>query len=182
MKCDICKKRDAVFHMQEQSAMGVRKISLCVECALTKGLNIRAEDIDKLFASFISNIFAEGQTSPVNIASQTAARILILKCPECGRSLEDITKTNEVGCPKCFSYFKNVIDAMLANMNNSINYRGNFPTDLRTKHDYRVEIFNLKKQLKQCVSMEDFDKAAEIRDKIKALQDGENTDDKTEEK
>ena len=49
MKCDICKKRDAVFHMQEQSAYGVRKISLCIECALTKGLNIRSEDVDKLF-------------------------------------------------------------------------------------------------------------------------------------
>lgn len=181
MKCDICKKRDAVFHMQEQSAMGVRKISLCVECALTKGLNIRAEDVDKLFSSFISNIFADGQTSPTNMASQAAARILNLKCPECGKSLEDITKTSEVGCPECFSHFRTVIDAMLVNMNNSIDYRGDFPSDLRTEHNCKVEIFNLKKQLRQCISMEDFGKAAEIRDKIKALQAGENTDDKTEE-
>lgn len=181
MKCDICKKRDAVFHMQEQSAMGVRKISLCVECALTKGLNIRAEDVDKLFSSFISNIFAEGQTSPTNMASQAAARILNLKCPECGKSLEDVTKTNEVGCPECFSYFKTFIDAMLVNINNSIDYRGDFPAYLKTEHNYKVEIFNLKKQLKQCVSMEDFGKAAEIRDKIKALQASENMDDEAEE-
>lgn len=182
MKCDICKKRDAVFHIQEQSVSGVRNISLCVECALTKGLNIRTEDIDKLFSSFISNLFANVSVPAENVASQAAARLLNIKCPYCGKSLEDVTKTNVVGCPKCFSSFKAFIDAMLMNMNNSIDYRGDFPPDLKMKHNYKVEIFNLKKQLKHYVSMEDFGKAAEIRDKIKALQAGENSEDKTEEK
>lgn len=181
MKCDICKKRDAIFHMQEQSAYGVRKISLCIECAITKGLNIRAEDVDKLFSSFISNIFADGQMNTTNIASQAAARILNLRCPECGKTVEDITKTNEAGCIKCFSYFRSLIDAILVNMNNSLEFRGELPEDLREEHDYKVEIFNLKKQLKHCISMEDFTKAAEIRDKIKALQIDENADDEAEE-
>ena len=181
MKCDVCGKRDAVFHMQEQSAMGVRKISLCIECALTKGLNIRKEDVDKLFSSFISNIFADGNSVPVDMASQAAARILDLKCPECGKTVESITETNEVGCTKCFSYFSSLIDVILGNMNNSLDYRGELPVDLRMEHDCKVEIFNLKKQLKQCISMEDFTKAAEIREKIKALQNEECSEKETEE-
>jgi protein arginine kinase activator len=177
MKCDICKKRPAVFHMQEQSAMGVRKISLCVECALTKGLNVRAEDVDKLFSSFISNIFAEEQPMTPNMASKAAARILNLKCPVCEKTLDDITKTNEVGCPECFSYFGSFIDAILGNMNNSLEYKGDFPAQLRLEHNCKVEIFNLEEQLKQCISMEDFGKAAEIRDKIKELQANEQIED-----
>jgi protein-arginine kinase activator protein McsA len=66
-------------------------------------------------------------------------------------------------------------------MNNSLDYRGELPEDLREEHDYKVEIFNLRKQLKQCISAEDFTKAAEIRDKIKALQFDENADDEAEE-
>ena len=91
---------------------------------------------------------------------------------ERGESMPDIAKLEDLSRELGAS-----IDAILGNMNNSLEYKGDFPAQLRLEHNYKVEIFNLEEQLKQCISMEDFGKAAEIRDKIKELQANEQIED-----
>lgn len=166
MKCNLCKKREAVFHMQEQSQFGVRTVSLCLECAAMKGLNIRSEDVGKLFSAFIANIFGTETERSVNAA---AMKLLNLKCSSCGKTLEAISETNEAGCPECFTNFYSFIDMILFKLNHSLDYKGDLPQAIKEKRNYKIEIINLKRQLKQCITLEDFHKAAEIRDKIKEL-------------
>ena len=56
MKCSVCKNNNAVIHIREYTDIGVRKINLCLECALKRGLNAAVDNIDLLLADIIKKV------------------------------------------------------------------------------------------------------------------------------
>ena len=56
MRCNICKNDNAIIHIREYTDIGVRKINLCLECALKRGLNTEVNNIDLLLADIIKKV------------------------------------------------------------------------------------------------------------------------------
>jgi len=166
MKCSICKADNAIIHIREYSETGLRKINLCLECAIKKGLSAPSENLDNLLAKIISNVF-NINASYKNLRG--SRRSLKLVCPSCGKTVNDFSSNLEVGCPVCYDVFEDIIDLLIFNQNNSLNYLGKLPETLNKLNLQKSNLKQLKKNLKKHVQEEDFAKAATVRDEIKKL-------------
>lgn len=166
MTCEVCNRREAVIHVQEQSPGGVRTVRLCLECAAVKGLNIRNEDVQSLFTNFIANLFDNDPSKPVNPPS---LKLLNLKCPTCGMELSKIIEDKKAGCQFCFHEFPQFINTVIYAYNNSVEYKGSLPPEIEHYRKYKMTILKLKKDLRLSVKQADFSKAIILRDKIKTI-------------
>jgi protein arginine kinase activator len=95
MKCDICKKRDAVIFLQQVSADSRREIHLCFECARERGLYADGEKLELSFPALLSEL----------LPRQKQIRTEEKTCPVCSRTLSQISRDLAVGCPECYTYF-----------------------------------------------------------------------------
>jgi protein arginine kinase activator len=166
MKCNICKKNEAVIHIEEFSQKGVRNLSLCLECAAEKGFNVRIEDIDNLLLNFLENIFGDSTNKFSKQIDENA-----LKCPSCGKSIYEITETQKVGCPSCYSEFKKIIDLLIYKINNSMTYKGRLPQDLSMLRAQKARMEELKIKLNQYLLEEDYSNAAIVRDEMNVIKE-----------
>jgi len=168
MKCSICKRNDAIIHVHEYSEKGVRKINLCLKCAIKKGLNTSIEELDGIFSNFIKNLFKENK-SRNKLKSSDINYKVNLTCPECKTTINEFSDDLMLGCSVCYTVFEQIIDLIIYKRNNSLNYKGKLPKILNIVKEDKTNLFMLKDQLNNYIMKEDYKKAAEIRDEIKKL-------------
>ena len=168
MKCSVCKKDNAVIHIREYTDIGVRKINLCLECALKRGLNAAVDNIDLLLADIIKKVLNIPSNSS-KIGKKSIKSSTSIVCPSCGLTLHNFSKELKVGCPVCYTVFEKIIDLVIYNNNNSLSYLGELPEDIKKVNIQRSRLRNLKLELKKSLDLEEYKKAAVIRDKINIL-------------
>lgn len=162
MICDFCHEREAVIFMEQMTGIGQRrKINICLECAMERGISPDPKNIE----SSIGNLFKELADISKKI-SEKENRI----CPVCGTSLGEIRKTGKAGCPECYAIFKNDIRQMLENNGVKDVFKGTMPARLSTIHSVLNDRVILQNKLNDALSREDYEKAAMYRDYLKALE------------
>ena len=168
MKCSVCKNNNAVIHIREYTDIGVRKINLCLECALKRGLNTAVDNIDLLLADIIKKVLNISSNNNKSGKRSVKSSVSLI-CPSCGTTLHDFSKELKVGCPVCYTVFEKIIDLVIYNNNNSLSYLGELPEDIKKVTLQRSKLRNLKLELKKSLDLEEYMKAAIIRDKINKL-------------
>lgn len=167
MKCDICKKKLATFHFKEEINSKVKEIHLCEKCAKGKGF-ISTKEVYSSLADFISGL------TDLDLPFSTKEPI-ILKCKNCGLSFEEFKKQGKFGCSNCYETFGQRIEPLLKRIHGSTQHLGKFPLEHGEKTKVNNEINMLKDQIVELIKKEDFEQAAQIRDKIKLLEKSKNT-------
>ena len=91
-------------------------------------------------------------------------------CPNCYSTYEEYRETGKLGCSRCYEAFEEQIKPILKNIYGYEEYIGKIPK----KDDSHIYISNeiriLKEDLNRAVEQEEYEKAANIRDKIKDLE------------
>jgi len=153
MKCTKCNKNEATMYFKQNINGEVREYALCPECAKLEGL-----DMGMPFAHL--NLFAPTLISGKKIEKK--------RCDLCGCSFDDIRARGRVGCGKCYEVFENELNATV----NSIHgYAVHVP---RSGKENTVKVENeiekLRAEQRSAVENEDYEKAAELRDRIRELE------------
>ena len=156
MLCQSCGKRPANTHIKTIINGELTEHSLCSECA--------QNTFDQFFSSFF------GKNS---LMEDT------LRCPVCGASLSDISDTGKVGCADCYKTFLNQLMPSIQRMHGNTHHIGKIPmgtalqvveqTEEKEPPKEKSEIEQYQEQLKTAIDEQNFELAAELRDKIKAL-------------
>lgn len=161
MTCDRCGD-DAVVHFTQITGGEMKTMHLCEPCAAAKGL----DSTPQTPASFqLSNLLAQmgtGHGGSLKTAQGT--------CSFCGLELSDFREAGRFGCPHCYTSFESGVRGLLRRIHGSTQHVGKvyLPSDpTRSERTARAE--RLKKKLDRAVQSEDFERAAEIRDQIRAL-------------
>jgi protein arginine kinase activator len=157
MLCDNCGKEIAKVHYKEIKDDKTIECNLCEKCALEKGLHISPKK--QVFS--ISNILA-GMAEEVGSSTT--------KCEGCGLTYAEFRETGRLGCSECYGAFKEQLRPLLRRIHGSNVHTGKGPRATEGMLEKIREIEDLKLALKHAVEREDFEKAAEIRDKIKELE------------
>lgn len=89
-------------------------------------------------------------------------------CPTCANLLSSIRK-GIFACPDCYKFDDKLTDKILKTFNNYSLYEGKFPRRERDFKDIAIKIKNLQEQLQVLVEIEDYEKAAEIKEQIDEL-------------
>lgn len=172
MVCDFCNERDAVIFLEQVDSNGQkRKINICMECAMERGISPNPKSIE----SSIGELFKEIANVSKKIIADNSRM-----CPVCGTSIASIRKSKIVGCPECYAIFKADIRKILNDKGISSFYTGSMPERLSTVHSVLNDRVALQNKMEDAVAHEDYEKAAMYRDYLKALEnsavaDGEDS-------
>lgn len=182
MMCSNCGKKEANF-MYTEIINGVKKeIRLCSDCAdklgFLESMSFNMPSLD--FSSFIGDFLNEYNTLMPSIFSE---RERVLKCSECGMDYDEFLRTGRFGCSNCYDVFQQEIEPLLKQLHGDTRFLGKKSNNnlkaSRLKELETIEkvennkLDTLKEELKQAIRVEDYEKAAKIRDEIKALEGDE---------
>ena len=162
MLCQKCGKREATVHIKHSVNGNYKEMMLCGECAeaqsLTGFFNHGAED---LFSGFFGNTVFGGYASEQK------------KCPACGQTQRELARSGRAGCAKCYEVFAPEIDKIVYGIHGNARHAGSAPGNRAEQLKLKNEIEALKKEQETAVLEQNYEKAAELRDKIKELEKGE---------
>ena len=92
-------------------------------------------------------------------------------CPNCGKSIEDVKTDRRVGCPFCYTAFSGYIEKMLKKTQGTFIHVGMAPKKSDKKEKLKNAYFKSKRALKVAIKNEDYEKAHEINEDIKLIEE-----------
>jgi protein arginine kinase activator len=156
VKCQVCQEREATVHFTEIVDDKIIKLHLCEECAKKKGIGIKA---GFALSDFLSTL------TEAEITEEEA----VLKCPQCGMTLENFRKEGRLGCGQCYETFEKTLTALIKTLHKGSHHTGKIPAG-RSAIESGPDPTALKRELQKAVKNEEYEKAARLRDRIKKLE------------
>lgn len=165
MLCDICKERESVISYTRVNDNEIEEVHLCEVCA--------EEKFKKDFKGY-QNIIPQLENVLKNIFQFTANSSQEeddISCEYCGRTFSELKRTGSLGCPKCYHTFSKEIKKYLSALNINLKYRGKIPKNADKYLSYSRKLEDLREKLDLAINLEEYEKAAELRDEIKKLKE-----------
>lgn len=164
MLCQSCQKRIANVHFTQIVNSNKVEIYLCEQCAREKGqFNFGLQlNISDFFNGIIG----------INNANDYISKEQSEACKKCGMSYEEFQKSGKLGCENCYDMYGEKLKPLIKRLHGSVEHSGKLPTKVAECKQMAKEIDKLKEQLNIAIKSEEYEKAAEIRDKIKCLEIG----------
>lgn len=161
MICQICKENQATIHLTQQKNDRVVKIHVCRRCAEEKGFDY-LEKSNYALGNIISGLFGDS-TDAVRMKKKTEV------CDLCGTSHEDFRNVAKLGCSECYELFKPHLLSVLRNLHVKTQHFGKFPKSRGERAKTVRKVTLLKEELERAIAEECYERAAEIRDELKEL-------------
>ncbi|MDR3645216.1 MAG: UvrB/UvrC motif-containing protein [Clostridia bacterium] len=167
MLCERCGKNPATTYYKEVVNGKTKEIHLCSECAeelgngLFQGMNGFA---DFGLSSLLGSLFA--QSMPVPATS-------VKRCSSCGTSFEELAQNAQAGCANCYKEFYTQLLPSIERIHGKTRHIGKVPASASKELRQHRELEELRQRLADAVNAQEYEKAAELRDKIRGLE-GEN--------
>jgi protein arginine kinase activator len=170
MLCQDCKKREARVQITQIVNNEKTTLSLCKKCAAARGFHSPLENAPFPLADILSGL-ADSLPKRKDAAGEDS-----LSCPECGLTFEAFARQGRFGCGECYKAFRGRLEMIMRKIHGASLHRGKAPTTEVVSPDKEGTIpvkeeERLEAELKKAVEAEDFERAAEIRDKLKTIRD-----------
>ena len=167
MKCEKCQKNEATVFYRENINGKEAKYHLCPKCAAEL-----EKESGTAFQNFFAGDLLGSVFAPISRRSEVSAENE--KCSLCGCTFSFIQKNGKVGCPKCYESFASYLAPTVKRLHGSATHRGKVPHKFREKLSAKREAEQLEAELKAAVASEEYEKAAELRDKLREIRKGGN--------
>ena len=175
MLCQKCHKKTASVFIISIINGQESRMYLCSDCAKDYPLfdfNFQEPfSIKDVMDKFKINEDSSSEDEGENLlATDKDSKDKEIICPNCYSTYEEYRETGKLGCSRCYEAFEEQIKPILKNIYGYEEYIGKIPK----KDDSHIYISNeiriLKEDLNRAVEQEEYEKAANIRDKIKDLE------------
>lgn len=162
MVCENCGSTDAVVHLTQIVNNEMSTHHLCEKCAAEKGLESTPDTSNQPLIDVIAQMTQD--TARETQASDS-------ECSFCGLTFNGFRQTGRLGCPHCYETFSDHLPRLLRRIHGSTKHVGKIylpPDPTASEMEKRLE--GLRRKLERAVQSEDFERAAEIRDQIRAME------------
>jgi len=163
MLCDNCKEREAIINLTHVEHDSKVTLHLCEQCAQQKGVETGSAVMKTPLGGFLTALGKGGALLPTPADG--------LRCSACGSTLRDFRDTGRLGCDECYVSFDVHLRDLLRRLHGSSQHVGeryDIPGSEDT--DPRSRLLELKAQLRRAVEGENFELAADLRDRIRVLE------------
>lgn len=161
MLCEKCGNKQAVMKIYENINNEKKTQYICEDCAMEmmgSHLSFGGMDPFSAFSGFFQTPARSGAEGAV--------------CPTCGMTFRRFLDWGKFGCAHCYEAFGNQLEPVFKKFHFQTTYKGKRPEDgpVRLKSEESpLEV--LSKQLKDAVSQEDYERAAELKKQIDRMQE-----------
>jgi protein arginine kinase activator len=153
-----------VIHLTQIVNEQVTTLHLCERCAAEKGVESPGSQPKTPLGTFLA---AMGQELPEQVPAPRSGE----NCPRCGGSLQDFRESGRLGCSDCYRAFEVPLRDLLRRLHGSTHHMGERYTDREPAvPQERHQAAELREQLRLAVETENFELAAELRDRLRVLE------------
>lgn len=166
MLCEECRQKEATIHIVKQMDGKQAEMNLCEHCARKKDeLEVKFEpqfSLHKLFASMLNQSLRDSRWSQQAVDTQ---------CHSCGLTFSQFSQIGKLGCSDCFEAFKEQLKPLLRRIHAGCAHTGKVPLKIQDRVKAVREIDQIKEELQAKINNEEFEEAAILRDRIRALEE-----------
>ncbi len=139
MLCFNCKKRNAVHIVNKD---GVEE-GLCDDCYRRLAAAAAFAGTDSSFLASLSET-SENEQADFSAYSQPKRRETVKKCPNCGTTLTDYSRTGLVGCSVCYETFRAELTPVIRRIHGKTTHEGKRPLGVGALY----ELLEVQKRLR----------------------------------
>ncbi|RSK25517.1 hypothetical protein EJF36_00515 [Bacillus sp. HMF5848] len=173
MVCQECGQRPATLHFTKIVNGEKTEVHLCEQCAHDKGdMFMFPGSADFSIHNLLAGLLnmeppvSDNQTQHNAFESKE-----VLQCDRCKMTFQQFKKVGRFGCSQCYSTFSEQLSPILRRLHSGNTYHGGkIPTRIGGTLHLRKELDNLKQSLQNHIQREEFELAAEVRDKIRTIE------------
>ena len=164
MKCECCKNAEATIHLTQVIDGEVKKLNMCPICAQKNGIDLNSPiSITDVLLGLGNQ--AGGETSKTDLSE------FDLSCSRCQMTRAEFKKRARLGCPECYNAFMGELSSITQAMHHSRQHVGKIPARQGNEARITAQIAALQKDIETAIAKEEYEMAANLRDKIRSLKD-----------
>jgi protein arginine kinase activator len=163
-------KNEANVHITKIINGQKQEIHLCDKCAKDiEGIDMGTDfEFDAPFS--IQNLLS-GMMDYINQNQSSQNKFKQdLICKNCGTSYKEFKESGLLGCSNCYESFRSTLMPVVKRLQADTKHIGKIPKRIGKDIVKKRKINNLKQQLQKSIALEEYEKAAELRDTIRDLQ------------
>lgn len=162
MTCEQCREREAVVTLTQVVEGEARTVGLCGPCAAEKGIQTAASAEQTPLGGFLSAMWKSSEPgAPPELAPPG-------RCPGCRASFAEFRDVGRLGCAQCYTAFEPALRTLLRRYHGATHHQGRRPVGGTVTEDAAL-VAQLREALRQAVEAEQFERAAELRDRLREL-------------
>lgn len=160
MVCENCKERDAVVHLTKVKEGAVTQVRLCERCAAEQGVETTVAQPKAALTDFLQAVHQQAASAPGDQAA----------CHFCGATARDFRQAGRVGCARCYGAFERSLRELLRRLHGSAKHTGRrYAPPAPELVEEAGHVGQLRERLRRAVEAEQFELAAELRDRLRAI-------------
>jgi protein arginine kinase activator len=170
MKCDLCDKPAVVHEVTIRNGVKA-EVHLCEEHARAAGIQIPGtQPIDQLLTQFVLSKQQPSKSKKSTKSKPRSRRAGSVICPGCGLAYTEFRKTGVLGCGECYEAFGEPLASLIEqSQNGGASHRGKCPIRGGVSIDRQLQIRELVRELDEAVAAEQYERAVELRDRLRAM-------------
>ncbi|MDR1916640.1 MAG: UvrB/UvrC motif-containing protein [Synergistaceae bacterium] len=185
MLCNNCGKREVEVLIKQVVNQEVHLLHLCRQCA--EELGFISQDMPSVAILFSQNgADMQKQKKVKRVQPKKKEQFFdFMVCPSCGIKFGEFREIGLLGCPKCYESFRFPLGAYLQRIQGAESHwdmiselfeeqnpesAASIAEELgRLKDEQERSISNLKLEMRDAISQENYERAAELRDMLASL-------------
>jgi len=162
MKCQHCEK-PATFHITERigSSDEWQELHLCEDHA-RQYLAPTTEQTS--IAGTLAQQLKVGQTA------EELAKLDQRSCPFCGITFYEFRHQGRLGCPHDYVCFQEELEPLIVSIHGETKHTGKRSMHGAGAADRQTELIRLRREMKEAVEKEQYERASEMRDEIRRIE------------
>jgi len=171
IKCVKCGKRTATVKIIRILGGKAQSVFLCEQCAAQVSPYQQPFSLQEAIEKALAQLVQKQSEDEEAQGDATVGP----ECPECGTTLAVYRKSFRLGCPQCYSTFEEILEPQLRRYHGSTRHVGRTPKATSPPlREIGLIMADLKKDLSQAILNENFERAIELRDRIRSLEGESN--------
>lgn len=161
-RCSRCGAEESVVALTHLEGDLPTKVHLCARCAAEKGIQTPAAAAEHPLSGLLATLGS-------GVGPPQAPLVPETPCPGCGGTLQDFRESGRLGCGQCYATFGEPLRELLRRLHGSAHHtgRGYHAPGTEATVPSPQQITELRHRLRQAIEDEQFEKAAELRDRLK---------------
>jgi protein arginine kinase activator len=158
--CENCKEREGVVKLTSVVGGQAKEIRLCEKCAAERGVQQEPTPPPQI-GQLLQKLHHQPVAGPADA----------VRCDFCSATLGDFRATGRLGCPRCYSAFEKALRDLLRRVHGSARHIGrHYEPPRHDELERQTAVGDLRAQLKRAIEAEQFELAADLRDRLRVLE------------
>ncbi len=168
MNCESCQENLATVHLTEIVQKAKKETHLCESCARERGVTYSTDFSVK---DFLGGLAEKAKPKPEEPSVRKPSEPEPEPCTVCGITFAEFRQSGRLGCYRDYEHFESKLMPLLRKIHNdSVQHTGRVPSQIGERLEREAKIAELQSDLEHAVGREDYECAADLRDRIRAAE------------